>query len=135
MSAAAVERDSLLWALWQQTVEPAAMQVLHPQALGSGPVPPRLGSPCGCGLHSGSGGPSGARPHAKARPGPEDGGGRGEGQQGRQAGEVGLGHPDTGALQQQDAARHQIGDAQAEQQHLSALQQAVQPAVRCRHPV
>lgn len=130
MPAAPVQRHSLLGALWQQTVEPAAMQVLDPEALGSGPVSPRLGSPSGHGLN---GGPSGARPHAQAC-GPEGGRGRREGQQGRQAGEVRLGDSDAGALQEQDAARHQIGDAQAEQQHLSPLQEAVQSVEGRRHP-
>lgn len=135
MFAAPVERDSLLWALWQQTVKPLAVQVLYPQALGSRPLPPRLGSPSGRGLNRSSGGPSGAGPHARAKPGPEDSGGRSQGQQGWQAGEVGLGHPDTGALQEQDAARHEISNSQAQQQHLSALQEALQPVVRRRHPV
>lgn len=128
MSAAPVEGHPLLWTLRQQTVKPATMQVLDPEALGSRPVSPRLGSPSG---HWLNGGPSGARPHAKAR-GPEGGGRRCEGQQRRQAGQVWLGHPDAGALQEQDAAGHQIGDAQAEEQHLSPLQEAVQ-SVEGRH--
>lgn len=128
MSAAPVERDSLLGTLWQQTVKPAAMQVLDPQALGSGPVSPCLGSPSGHGLNVG---PSGACPHTQAG-GPEDRRGCCEGQQWRQAGQVWLGYSGAGALQEQDAACHQIGDAQAEQQHLSPLQEAVQ-SVEGRH--
>ena len=130
MPAAPVERHSLLGALWQQTVEPAAVQVLDPEALGSGPVSPRLGASSRHGLN---GGPSGTRPHAQARR-PEGGRGRRQGQQGRQAGEVRPRDSDAGALQEQDAARHQVGDAQAEQQHLSPLQQAVQSVERRRHP-
>lgn len=130
VSAAPGERGSLLWTLWQQTVKPAAMQVLNPQASGSRPVPSCLGAPSGNGLN---GGPSGACPHAQAR-GPEGGRGCCEGQQGRQDGEVWLGHSDAGALQEQDAACHQIGDAQAEQQHLSPLQEAVQLVERRHHP-
>jgi len=126
----AVQRGSLLRALWQQTVEPAPMQVLDPQALGRRPVSAGLGPPSGLGLN---GGPSGARPHAQAS-GPEGGGGGSEGQQRRQAGQVGLCDSDAGALQEQDAARHQVGDAKAEQQHLSTLQQAVQSAGGRQHP-
>lgn len=128
MSAAPVERGSLLWTLWQQTVKPVAMQVLDPQALGCGPVSSCLGSPS---RHRLNGSPSGTCPHAQTGS-PEGRGRRCERQQWRQAGDVWLSYSDAGALQEQDAACHQIGDAQAEQQHLSPLQEAVQ-SVKGRH--
>lgn len=130
MCAAPVERDSLLWTLWHQTVKPAAMQVLDPEASGSWPVSAHcLGSPSG---HRLNGSPSGACPHAQACC-PEGGRRCYEGQHGRQAGEVWLGDSDAGALQEQDAACHQIGDAQTEEQHLSPLQEAVQLVEGRRH--
>lgn len=123
MCAAPVERDSLFWTLRHQTVKPAAMQVLDPEASGSGPVSARcLGSPSRCRLN---GSPSGACPHPQAC-GPEGSRRCRERQHGRQAGEVRLGGSDAGALQEQDAACHQIGDAQTEEQHLSPLQEALQ---------
>lgn len=109
-------------------MKPASMQVLDPQALGSGPVSPCLGS---CSGHRLNGGPSGAHPDAQACS-PKGGWRRYEGEQWWQAGQVWLAHSDAGALQEQDAARHQIGDSQTEQQHLSPLQEAVQ-SVEGRH--
>lgn len=101
-------------------MKPATMQVLEPEDLGGRPTPARAG-PASRHSH-----PSGTRPHAQTSS-PEGGWGCSERQEGGQAGEGRLRHSDAGALQQQDAACHQIGDAQAEQQHLSPLQQAVQP--------
>lgn len=131
MPAAPVEGDFLLRILWQQTVKPAMMQGLDPQALGSRPESPPFGCPSGHGLNCS---PSGVCPHAQACS--SEGNWRCcEGEQCWQAGWVWLGYSDTGALQQQDAACHQVGYAQAEQQHLSPLQEAVQSVVGCYHSV
>lgn len=128
-------RRPLLGVLWQQAVEPAAVQVVDPEVLGGWPVPSCLGSSSSSG-HVPDGGPPGASPHAQAA-GPESRGGGGQGGEGRrrrQAGWVGVGHSDAGALQQQDAAGHQVGDAQAQQQHPGPSQQAVESAEGHRHP-
>lgn len=128
---ALVERDSLLQTLWQQTVKPALMQVLDPQALGSRPVSPCIGFSSG---HRLNGCPSGACPHSQAyRP-------KGcwrccKGEQWWQTGQVWLGYSDAGALQKQDTSRHQICDSQAEKQHLSPLQETVQSIERCHHSI
>lgn len=46
-----------------------------------------------------------------------------------------MGHSDTGALQEQNAAGHQVGDAQAQQQNPGPSEQAVESAEGHRHPV
>lgn len=45
-----------------------------------------------------------------------------------------VGHSDAGALQEQDAAGHQVGDAQAQQQDPGPSEQAVESAEGPRHP-
>lgn len=130
-------RRPLLGGLWQQAVEPAVVQVVDPEVLGCWPVPSRLGSSASSSSrHMLDGGPPGASPHAQAS-GPERGGGCSQGREGgrrRQAGRVGVGHSDAGALQEQDAAGHQVGDAQAQQQHPGPSEQAVESAEGHRHP-
>lgn len=117
-------------------MEPAVVQVLHPQVSGRGPVSPRLDAPSTT-QHTLGGCPSGARPQAQAGGGPHGCGRRWQCHERREAGTAWwLGGPQgqAGALQQQNAPCHQVGDTQEEEEHLSSPQEATQPVEGRGHP-